>query len=228
VHHFLEGSASLFERWKIDKKKLSRFTAEEILELARGGNVLIRGWGATALLRPIAHVVCVRVCAPMAFREGVMMERLGVSDRELVRREIERNDAAHTRIIHSFFGVDWRNPLLYDLVLNTERLPIETCVKFVRQLAESPAFQETEASRSVLTDKLVEARVRSLLDEHFGIAGGGMSSVDGTVTGGMVTLTGTTINIELMEEAERLVRRIEGVKEVENRIAYIPAHYRHG
>ena len=34
VHRFLEGEASLWERWKIDSKRLSRFTAEEILQLA--------------------------------------------------------------------------------------------------------------------------------------------------------------------------------------------------
>ena len=50
VHRYLEGEASLLERWKIDKQKLSRYTAEEILELARKGNVVIRGWGATGVL----------------------------------------------------------------------------------------------------------------------------------------------------------------------------------
>jgi cytidylate kinase len=228
VHHFLEGSASLFERWKIDKKKLSRYTAEEILELARSGDVLIRGWGATALLRSIPHVVCVRVCAPMSFREQVMMERLGTADRELARREIERSDAAHTRVVQSFFGVDWQNPLLYNLVLNTERLAIETCVKLVREVAESPAFQETADSRSVLADKLVGARVRSVLNDRFEGAGFGLSSIDGTVTAGKVTLTGTAVSVELIGEAERLVRQIQGVKDVENHIVYIPAHYRHG
>jgi hypothetical protein len=34
VHRFLEGEASLLERWKIDRKRLSHYTAQEILELA--------------------------------------------------------------------------------------------------------------------------------------------------------------------------------------------------
>jgi hypothetical protein len=29
VHRLLEGEASLLERWKIDRKRLSRYTAEE-------------------------------------------------------------------------------------------------------------------------------------------------------------------------------------------------------
>jgi len=61
VHRFLEGEASLLERWKLDRKRMSRYTAQEILELAAKGNVLIRGWGATYLLKSVPHVVCVRV-----------------------------------------------------------------------------------------------------------------------------------------------------------------------
>ena len=77
VHRLLEGEASLLERWKIDRKRLSRYTAQEILELAVKGNVLIRGWGATYLLRFVPHVICVRICAPMPFRQQVLMKRIG-------------------------------------------------------------------------------------------------------------------------------------------------------
>ena len=73
VHRFLEGEASLIERWRVDRKKLSHYTAQEVLELAAKGNVLIRGWGATYLLRSVPHVVCVRICAPLPFRARVLM-----------------------------------------------------------------------------------------------------------------------------------------------------------
>ena len=86
VHRFLEGKTSLFERWKVDKKRLSRYTAQEVLELAAQGNVLIRGWGASYLLRSVPHIVCVRVCAPMPFRENVLMQRLGINDAAVARR----------------------------------------------------------------------------------------------------------------------------------------------
>src|SRR5919197_5491926 len=49
VHRYLEGEASLLERWRIDRKRVSRYTAQEILELAVKGDVLMRGWGATYL-----------------------------------------------------------------------------------------------------------------------------------------------------------------------------------
>jgi cytidylate kinase len=109
VHRYLEGNPSLLERWQIDKEKLSQYTAEEILELARGGNVVIRGWGAVAVLRAVPHVLRVRICAPMHFRERIIMERLGLKETGEARREIEQSDAAHARIMRSFFGVNWEN-----------------------------------------------------------------------------------------------------------------------
>ena len=44
------------------------YTAEEVLDVAARGNVVLRGWGATCLLRPVPHVVCVRVTRPFAQR----------------------------------------------------------------------------------------------------------------------------------------------------------------
>jgi cytidylate kinase len=215
VHRYLEGGASLLERWKIDKQNLSRYTAEEILELARKGNVVIRGWGATGVLRHIPNVLRVRVCADMGFRERVMLQRLGITDTSQARREIERSDAAHAATVRSFFGVDWQNPLLYHLVLNTGSIPVETCVTIVRLLAERPEFQETEETRSALADKLVEYRVRAALGDALA------TPINIDVTKGKVTLTGTTMRP--IGNVEQLVRGIPGVTEVENRIVVMPS-----
>ena len=66
VHRYFDGTASLLERWRTDEKQLSETTTEEVLALAAKGNVVIRGWGAPYLLRDIPHVVCARICAPVA------------------------------------------------------------------------------------------------------------------------------------------------------------------
>jgi cytidylate kinase len=213
VHRYLEGGASLFERWKIDKEKLSRHTAEEILELAKQGNVVIRGWGAVALLRAVPHVLRVRVCAPMPSRERVMVERLGLKSPSEAMREILQNDAAHARIMRGFFGVNWEDPQLYHVVLNTGAVPVDACVSIVRLLAERPEFQETEETRSVLADKLMESRVRTALGDAFA------TPITIKVAMGKVTLTGTTMSP--VGNVEELVRSVPGVTEVENRIVVV-------
>jgi cytidylate kinase len=218
VHHYLEGSASLLERWQIDKEKLSRYTAEEILELARDGNVIIRGWGAVAVLRAVPHVLRVRVCAPMPFRERVIMERLNLKDAGEARREIDKNDAAHARIMRGGFGVNWQDPQLYHVVLNTGSVPVDTCVRIVRLLTDDPGFQESVASRAVLADRLIQTRARTLLDA---VAANGL---DVAVTAGKVTLSGAIGHGGDLAGAVEKIRHIEGVKDVENNVHRVP-HY---
>src|ERR1700719_2227163 len=43
VQRYLDGKASLFDRWQVDTRKLSRHTLDQVLNLAMKGNVLIRG-----------------------------------------------------------------------------------------------------------------------------------------------------------------------------------------
>jgi cytidylate kinase len=163
IRRIREGKASRVERWAADEKTISIFTAEEVLDLAAKGNVLIRGWGATLLLRPVSHVPCIRVCAPVELRVRRLMERLETDDEELARREIQTDDAAHVSRMGEHFNVAWGDPALYDLTLNTERVPIATCVDQVVALARSAAFQETPQSRRYLEDLALRARARAAL-----------------------------------------------------------------
>ena len=221
VHHFLEGEVSLFERWKIDRSRLSLYTKEEVLELACRGNVLIRGWGAAQLLRSIGNVLCIRVCAPMHCREDEILARVSLKDRNETRTEIERNDAAHDKVIQRIFKADWRDPEHYDMVLNTERLPIDVCVGQAMQLTALPVFQETDRSRQALFDKLLEFRIRSRLDglsDNKGLAPGLQISVDA----GKVFLDGVAADNEIARMIERTTRQTEGVIEVDNKMRIAP------
>jgi cytidylate kinase len=220
IHHRLEGGATLRERWQVGSKRLARYTTEEILDLARQGNVLIRGWGACAILRDVPHVVRVRVCSPMEARERAVMARSGLKDRSAARRDIERNDAAHRKALQVAYGIDRDDPLLYDLVLNTERTATETCVTLVCDLVASPEFRETDASRSLLNDKALEAHVRVKLQERFTF-GTGVSSVEAKATRGKVVLTGIAIHPTLVADAGKIASEVAGVKEVANRIVVV-------
>jgi hypothetical protein len=148
--------------------------------------VLIQGWGAATLLRNIPQVISVRVCALMDFRVRVTMERLGNSNAKAVREEIEKFDAARVGAIRTLFNLAEEDSRLYHLVLNTERLPLDVCVKAVCELAEGPSFGDRVSARSVLADKLLEAKISSALTEKISVSmaplGVSVSVVDGKIT----------------------------------------------
>ncbi len=164
VINLLDGKAGLLERLTADQTSLFIHSADEIIAKALGGHgAVIRGWGATHLMRDIPHVVTVRVCAPLETRRKRMLERLNTGDAALVAEEIHRNDEAHTAIVKRHYGLQWTDPEHYDLVLNTERVSVAECVDEVLGIVRSPKFAETEASRAQLEDLALSARVWAAL-----------------------------------------------------------------
>ena len=220
VHRFLEGEASLLERWRVGQKTLARYTAQEILEIAAKGNVLIRGWGATYLLRLVPHIVSVRICAPMHFRDQVLMKRMSITDATAARREIERNDAIHNGAMHRTFGVDWRDATLYAVTLNTAYVPVPDCVDQIVRLTERETFQEMPQSWMVLKDQLIEARVRWALGEHLAASLQAVG-IDVHVSNGKVTLYGATSDERSIAGMIRRVHDVEGVTGVDSKIQYV-------
>jgi cytidylate kinase len=221
VTRYLDGSASLVERWQINRRKLFHYAAEEILDLAQRGNVLIKGWGAATLLRDMPQVISARVCAPMEFRVRVMMERLGRKDAGAVREEIERFDAARARTLRAYFNVEQEDARLYHIVLNTERLSVDACVNAVCELAEGPRFRDTFKSRSALANKLLEAKINAAMAEHISVAMAPLG-VSVSVANGKVTLGGTTSSGSLRPRAEKIARAVAGVLQIDNRIVSVP------
>ena len=209
IRRIREGKASKIEKWAADEKTISIFTAEEVYDLAVKGNVLIRGWGGTFLLRNVPHIPRIRVCAPMELRIKRLMERLETDDEDLARHEIEVDDAARASRMQEHFNVRWGDPTLYDLTLNTERVPIAQCVEQVVALAKSAAFQETPASRQYLADLALQARARAALrsDERTAAI-----DVDIEVRNGEVTLRGIVVDDREKRLCGEVLRSLPGAK----------------
>ena len=217
VSRYLEGKSTRVERGGISDNRLSLFTSEEILEVASRGNVLVRGWGAAYVLREIPHVLSVRVCAPAEYRARVLMERIGITDFDIAMREIEHNDAAHAQTMQRLFSVDWRDPNLYDLVLNRQRLSVEGCIDIIIHTLEQPTFQETKESRQLLEAKTIEARIYSALKQNdVTNRPSPYFEIKLQLATGDVLLTGVVPDEEFRLEAGRIAASIPGVKRVSN------------
>ena len=218
INRLREGQAGTIERMRADRTSLAVYMTEEVLEAAARGNVVLRGWGATMLLRAVPHVVRVRVTRPFAQRVAWLQERLGTDDVDAAEEEVRRSDRAHAARMHAQFGVTWGDPLLYDLVLNTERLSVESCAAQIVALARRPEFAETEASRTMLQNLALDARVRAALR-----ADEATREVDVTVASdrGRVVLTGMVLAADEVPAAARVAAAVPGVSAIENRLRVI-------
>lgn len=167
VIKLLQGRASLFERLTADQTSLSIFTAAETFALAaRPQGAVFLSWGAAQLLEDVPQAVRVRICAPLRLRCDRIKQSLGSDDDEYVLHEIGIADEAHGAITKRHFGIRWRDAEHYDLVLNTARLDVSTCVDAIAGLVRSAAFEETAAARAKLETLGLEAHVRGALRQH--------------------------------------------------------------
>ena len=215
INRLREGKAGAIERLRADRASLAVYVTEELLEVAERGDVVLRGWGATAVLRPVPHVVCVRITRPFGKRAAWLREQLGSGEANDAEEEIRRSDRAHAARMHAQFGVTWGDPLLYDLVLNTDRISVESCAEQIASLSRRPEFAETEASRAILRNMSLEARVRSALR-----ADKATQSVDVTVASdaGRVVLSGMVLDADELPAAARVAAAVPGVVAVDNQL----------
>jgi len=131
-------------------------TTETIQHLAEQGNVILIGRGANVIARNLPHVFHVRLVASLEKRVAHMQELRGLSAkaaRELVLAE----DRGRRRYLKKYFHQDFDNPLLYNLVINTDhttyddaaRLICEAALQHLRHRTLDTAAHRTEAASTV-------------------------------------------------------------------------------
>src|ERR1700694_3620780 len=216
VERYLDGRSGIWEKLTTDKTSMSIFTADETFRFLRDDSTaVIRGWGAAHLLRSIPHVIRVRVCAPLETRINRMMERLSTDNRETVENEIQLSEEAHSAITKRHFGVNWRDPENYDLVLSTERLSVDECVEEAECMMTKKCFQETPDSVRMVENMSLEWGVRSALRRDPRTASTGI-----TVQGddGVARLLGMVDTQSEAQAAGEVAGSVECVKLVDNQL----------
>ena len=216
VERFLEGKSGMWERLTTDRTSLSIYTADETFRFLRDGSTaVIRGWGAAHLLRNIPHVIRVRICAPLETRVTRMMQRLSTDNRDAVESEIQLSEEAHTAITRRHFNVNWRDPENYDMVLCTERLPVDECVEEIDGMLKKKCFQETPESLRLVDNLALEWSVRSALRRDPRTAG---TSITVECADGTVRLLGIVDTQNEAGAAGELAAAVEGARQVDNQL----------
>jgi cytidylate kinase len=215
INRLRGGKAGALERLRADRHALAIYTAEEVLDAAARGNVVVRGWGATQLLRTVPHIPCIRIMRPFEQRVQWLMKALDTQDRDLAEAEVRRSDQANAGRMNDQFGVQWGDPVLFDMVLNTDRLSVNSCVEQIKTLLARPEFAETAASRALLQGMALSAHVRAALNAHEDTR-----AVDVAIEGldGRITLRGIVTNDLEKAAALRVAEGVSGVLSIDSQL----------
>lgn len=105
-------------------------TNVELRDLATNGYAVLVGRGANFVTRGLPDGVHVRLVASEGFRARRFAQQYGVSEAHAFELNA-KCEAARRRYVRAYFDADVTDPKHYDIVLNTERLPIEAVADIV-------------------------------------------------------------------------------------------------
>lgn len=126
---------------------LVRKTADTILHLAELGHVIVIGRGANVVTARLEHAFHVRLVGSLEARIEREREYRGL-DPDAAAAYVHEQDLRRKRYLKKYYGKDIDDPLLYDLVINVDRVPHEEAARIVAEaVAPTPAELEPVGGR---------------------------------------------------------------------------------
>ena len=211
-----EKGPALLERFFSEKPKVYLDRLQSVIfEVARKGDAVFFGKGSQLLLNSFGCALHVLVTGSMEKRIGQVMQEKRVG-REIAEKMIERSDHDKKGFFRFAFNEDWLNPNLYDLILNTDKLGIESATKMVLDAAKSEEIKAcgTDSVRS-LGKLSLHRKVESALLERGAMSQHLFFTVEDEDS---VRVYGLVYTPDEKESIGKIVKGIKGVKKVINEL----------
>jgi cytidylate kinase len=207
--HFLERFFSEKPRVYLDRLQ------SVIFEVAKKGDGVFFGKGSQFLLNSFNCALHVLVMGSMEKRIQQVMEEKKVV-REVAEKMIHRSDQEKRSFSRFAFEEDWLSPNLYDLVLNTDKLTVESAAKMVTEAAKSDGI------RACGIDSMKQLEILSLqrkVEAAFLEAGVESQHTFYEVEDGeTVRVYGIVYSNQEKEDLEKMMKGIKGVRKVTNNL----------
>ncbi|MEW5993486.1 MAG: cytidylate kinase-like family protein [Candidatus Zixiibacteriota bacterium] len=133
-----------------------------LMDFVVDGNVIYHGHLGQFLLPDVPKLLRVRADASLEYRVRVLMRESGRSEAE-ARAYINEVDSRRINWARFLYGVDFNNPANFDLVLNMDKMSIDTMASIVAHAAEQPEFKYDEAALKLLKSSHLKAHVLAAL-----------------------------------------------------------------
>ncbi|MBI4537219.1 MAG: cytidylate kinase family protein [candidate division NC10 bacterium] len=212
---------SLWERFDEEKRRYLIFIEAAYYAFAEKGNVVTAGRGGPFFLRGVSHALRVRITAPVDIRVRRVMEREKL-DQRTATAKVRGYDKEMAARIDYLFGLNWRNPDHFDLVLNTGGDMWDFYTDLIVAAVRHPRFQVTPESLQRVKGLSLAAQVRAAIARDPVTKN---INVEVSVEGGHVALKGVVFSPSMMDSAAAVAKKVPGVSDVSCEAVEIPRVY---
>ena len=137
-----------------------------VYEVAKKGEGVIIGHGSQMLLRDFECALHVHIYADEATRIRNLMKLKGMSE-EASRKLIKKSDHEKEGFFRFAFHMDWSDPSLYDLIINTEQIGLDLAAKIIMEVAGSDQMEACSLTAAESMERLsLVKRIQVVLLEN--------------------------------------------------------------
>lgn len=192
-----------------------------VYQVASENNSVIVGHGSQLLLRDFGCALHVRIITPVEKRIRYFIEEKGL-DPEQARKIVKIKDEQADDFFRYAFKMNINDPLLYDLVINTNKISIDSTISHITEFAQSNEIVEC----GIDTLKIMECRAQEIkLHARFVQANVSMLGLQIKVEKpGHVKINGVVKDSEQKEKISEVLGGLPEFKEVELSVVEFPVN----
>lgn len=213
IDRYDEKKPSVWQTLTMHRELFSHFIRAAVCELAARNNVVIVGRGGQIILRDTPGVLRVRIIAPYALRVSRLMAARDEEDRA-VKRLIQQVDSDTSGYLQTYFGADWDDGSLYDLLINTRALTIDDGADLIARAAGAEQINHGPQVSETLFDLALTHKGKAAILE----ATGRIDWMTLEVNNKVASLSGLVESSAIKNDCEKALLKIKGIESVDNRL----------
>jgi len=210
----IHDAPSVFNRFLHGKDKYIIFIREAFLEHIQKDNVVYHGLAGHFFIKDIPNICKVRIIANIADRVKEEMNRENISEQES-RYLLVKDDEERRKWGMNLYGIDTKDPNLYDIVLHIDSLKVNDAVEILTGIAKRPCFQTTQESQRITNDYFLAAKAQKAIFDR-------IPSAEVKCKNGVIYInveTDLSLEQKFTDKINNILREIDGIKDVKINIA---------
>ncbi|RKX27514.1 MAG: hypothetical protein DRP45_00825 [Candidatus Zixiibacteriota bacterium] len=150
-HILKQHVPGFWERYSDARRHYLACFRAALLDFVLKEPIIYHGNLAHILLNDVPFVLRVRVNAPVENRAKILVDKQGLSETDAIET-VKEMDQQRMRWTQFLYDVDTRDPVLFDIVLNLQRMTIDDAVDLTVSEVKKDPFQPTEKSLKIVRD----------------------------------------------------------------------------
>jgi cytidylate kinase len=214
---FMEKQPPQFwDRHAAVRRQYLIYMKASLMDFVVKGNVVYCGHLGQFLLSDVPKLLRVKVEASMNNRVAAVVKESGMTDAK-AREYIADVDSKRRSWAKFLYGVDFNDPLNYDMILNLDRMSLDSMTMVIACAVERPEYRLEEQTMKTIRDVHLKSIVLAALARSSRTRGMELAVEADTETGhvkisGMAPVVGSAT---WESDIEEVVTKVEGVSSVE-------------